>query len=176
MTSSSAGTWDGVERRKGDRRGRPTRFWDSFTGKRQRRGGRRSRDRDELYVDRYTRRDTALLVSIFVLNIADAVFTLEWLGRGGTEGNPLMAHLIQLGSSAFLIQKIALPAFWLMLLTIHKNFRLARNGMWALFGAYGALALYHLLLFFFGTPAPPADAAALGQLWEPAFRASSLAC
>lgn len=176
--SSSDGTWSEGDRRQQERRDRPTRIRDSFRRLRQRRRGRRSGERSNLYVDRYTRSDAALLLSIFSLNIVDAFFTLEWLGRGGLEGNPLMAHLIQLSSSVFLFQKIALAAFWLLLLTIHKNFRVARVGLWILFGVYALLALYHMLLFFFAAPAPrpQADAAVLSQLGEVLLRASSLAC
>ena len=172
--SSSDGTWARDDRRRQDRRGRPTRIRDSFRSLRQRRRGRRGNDESNLYVDRYTRGDAALLLSIFSLNIVDAFFTLEWIGRGGLEGNPLMAHVIQLGPTAFLFQKIALAACWLLMLTIHKNFRVARIGLWVLFGVYASLALYHMLLFFFSEPMPPP--VELSQLWELALRASSLAC
>ena len=57
-----------------------------------------------------------------------------------------MAWILELGSSAFLIQKTFVVGLWLLLLVVHKNFRLARLGLWALAGIYSLLILYHLAL------------------------------
>lgn len=134
------------ERRNGqDRRRQRTRFWDSLFGRRRRRDGRRSRDRDKLYVDVYHRRDVLLLAGIFLLNIFDAFFTLRWLELGGREGNPVMAMLLEKGGDlAFLIQKCFVVGVWLVILVVHKNFRVARLGLWSLFAVYALLLLYHL--------------------------------
>jgi hypothetical protein len=139
--------WPAVDRRAGsDRRHRPTPFWSAFLGPRRRHGGRRQGETDRTYVDRFTRRDVVLVVAILVLNVLDALFTLVWVQRGGSEGNPLMAWILDLGSSAFLIQKTFVVGLWLLLLVVHKNFRLARLGLWALAGIYSLLILYHLAL------------------------------
>lgn len=152
--------WPESERRSGsDRRHRPTPFWSAFLGPRRRHGGRRHGETDRTYVDRFTRRDVVLVIAILVLNVLDALFTLVWVQRGGSEGNPLMAWILELGSSAFLIQKTFVVGLWLLLLVVHKNFRLARLGLWALAGIYSLLILYHLALI--GSGVDPRDGGGL---------------
>ncbi len=143
--------WPLLDRRTGsDRRHRPTPFWSAFLGPRRRHGGRRWGESNRTYVDRFTRRDVILVVGILLLNVLDALFTLIWLQRGGSEGNPAMAWILELGSNAFLIQKSFVVGLWLLLLLVHKNFRLARIGLWALAGIYSLLVLYHVALIASG--------------------------
>ena len=86
--SAAAEDWVGsTDRRARDRRARPTRIWDGFITPMRRAGGRRIEDQAS-YVDRYTKRDVILLLSIFLLNVGDAFFTMMWLNRGGKEANP----------------------------------------------------------------------------------------
>lgn len=141
------------ERRQGDRRRRPTRFWDGLRGPRRRHGGRRHRENERLYVDRYRRRDVALVLATFVLNILDALFTLWILQRGGSEQNPFMQRLLEAGHASFLIEKCLVVGFWLVLLAVHRNFRLAYYGLWMLFGVYAALFVWHLWLHALATAA-----------------------
>jgi hypothetical protein len=129
----------GLERRKMDRRENPMRPWSGLFGPLRRSQGRRSTDRGH-YVDVYTRRDVALLLAIFVLNVGDAFFTMLWLGRGGREANPIMDFLLDIGPGAFIAQKCFVVGFWLLFLMIHKNFRIARIGL------YTALTVYSLLM------------------------------
>lgn len=148
------GTWPWVERRaRADRRHRPTSLWDSLVHPRRRRSGRRTGEKRDIYVDVFQRRDVLLMVAIFVLNIFDALFTLLWLQRGGGEGNPLMAWLLEHGNEAFLLQKCLVVGLWLVLLVVHKNFRLARLGLWSLASLYALLVAYHLVLI--GSGADP---------------------
>ena len=58
--------WDGTDRRRADRRSAPTRVWNGLFEPKRRADGRRESDRAG-YVDRYTRRDVALLMTIFLL-------------------------------------------------------------------------------------------------------------
>jgi hypothetical protein len=147
--------WRGAERRSGDRRARPTRPWlDLFSPLRRARGRRRSDHKG--YVDRYSKPDVALLLSIFLLNVADAYMTMRWLHHGGREANPVMDFFLDIGPVAFLLQKCLVVGFWLILLLVHKNFRFAKLGL------YASLAVYSLLAFLhFGIVAldmkPPAD-------------------
>jgi len=151
--TNPAARWDGVERRTGeDRRDRPTRVWDSLLGRRRRLIGRRDGEEQDSYVDRYRRSDVLLVLSIFVLNIFDAAFTLVWLSRGGAEGNPIMDWAIQSGDAVFLFQKCFVAALWLVILLVHKNFRIARIGLWLLLAVYGALGCYHGFLHLFADP------------------------
>lgn len=148
-------TWPKVDRRtNADRRGRPTRSWDSLLGRRRRKAGRRKGESEELYVDRFGKRDVGLVLAIFSLNLFDAFCTLVWLDRGGSEGNPLMDWALQAGDSVFLFQKCAVAGVWLLVLLVHKNFRIAQIGMWSLLAVYAALALYHAFLVMFAEPIP----------------------
>jgi len=139
-------------RTNADRRDEPTRVWDSLFGFRKRRHGRRADERQNLYVDRYSRMDVALLLGVFILNILDAFFTLRWLEMGGGEGNPLMDALIQSSDLLFLLQKCVVVGFWLVILVVHKNYRIARLGLWAALILYSVILIYHFVLQSMGPP------------------------
>ena len=121
---------DGNDRRTKDRRDHPTSPWRSWLAPHRRASGRRDSDQAS-YVDRYSRRDIWLVMSIFLLNIGDAFFTMRWLSRGGREANPVMDFFLDIGPGAFLAQKCLVVGFWLLILLVHKNFRFARNGLHA---------------------------------------------
>jgi len=153
--ASPGSSWPEADRRRGDdRRDEPTPGWTWLAGHRRRRRGRRAGESQNAYVDAYNLRDLILALAILALNILDAFFTLSWVERGGSEGNPFMREVLDLGPGAFLFQKCVLAGFWLVVLTVHKNFRLARAGLYSLLAIYVLLLLYHLLLFFLGEPVP----------------------
>jgi len=156
--TSAATAASAADRRTGrDRRSRPTRALSAFWGHGQRRVGRRRGDADRTYVDSFTPGDVALLLGIFLLNIFDALFTLMWLQRGGEEANPLMAFLLDMGEGAFLIQKCIVVGIWLVVLLIHKNFRLARIGLYSLAAVYTLVIVGHFAWMASGTdPRHPA--------------------
>lgn len=157
LQRSAGPSWPNVDRRsEDDRRSQPTRFWDSLRGHRRRAGGRRLDEEGDAYVDRFSGGDVLLLLGIFALNILDAFCTLIWLRRGGSEGNPLMDLAIQAGDSVFLFQKCIVAGLWLLVLLVHKNFRIARIGLWILLGVYGTLAAYHGLVAIVSDPTSPA--------------------
>lgn len=151
-------TWPEVERRSGrDRRARPTRFWDALLGRRRRHGGRRQGEARNTYVDVFQPRDVAMLVGIFLLNLFDALFTLRWLQMGGGERNPLMDILIQSSDFAFLFQKCVVVGLWLVVLMVHKNFRIARLGLLSLLALYLGVFVFHFLLHTSGASPIPAS-------------------
>jgi hypothetical protein len=158
-TSSS---WNGEERRGADRRGVPTRPWSGLVTPSRRSQGRRESDR-EGYVDRYTKQDVVLLLTIFLLNVGDALMTLLWLDRGGREANPIMDFFLDIGPWAFLVQKCLVVGLWLVILVVHKNFRLARIGLYSALVVYGTLMIVHFGIVAFGIEPPattrPTDAA-----------------
>jgi len=134
-----------AERRRSDRRSRPTSPWAALRGWQRRRDGRRSADR-ETYVDSFTRGDVILLIAIFGLNLLDAGCTLVYLSYGGMEANPAMAHLLSISDWAFLAQKCFVVGVWLVFLTVHKNFRFARFGLRVLLALYAGVFAYHVVL------------------------------
>ena len=107
-------------------------------------------------MDLYGTGDVLLLSGIFVLNIFDAFFTLRWLQLGGVEANPLMDRLLQTNDLLFLFQKCFVVGIWLLILMVHKNFRVARLGLWMLLLVYAGLLVYHFVLQAEGVPPPAA--------------------
>ncbi len=143
-------TWPEVDRRRTpDRRAQPTAALTSPFGLRRRKAGRRAGERDNIYVDIYSPRAVAILLGIFLLNIGDAAFTLLWLQRGGTEGNPIMQAMLDIGVGAFLFQKCIVVGIWLLILIAHRNYRAARIGLWSTLTVYTLLIVYHIVLVAF---------------------------
>jgi len=132
----------------------PTRPWSGLATPSRRSRGRRESDR-EGYVDRYTKRDVILLLTIFLLNVGDALMTLLWLERGGREANPIMEFFLDIGPWAFLVQKCLVVGLWLVILVVHKNFRLARFGLYSALVVYGTLMIVHFGIVAFGIEPPP---------------------
>ncbi len=143
----------GGERRDVDRRLQPTRPWIGMMGPLRRARGRRRADHSG-YVDRYSRRDVALILAIFVMNVGDAFFTMLWLDRGGKEANPVMDFFLDIGPGAFLIQKCVVVGIWLVALLVHKNFRFARIGLYISFAAYSILMIIHFGIIALGIDPP----------------------
>lgn len=162
--------WDGDERRLGDRRDRPTRLWSGWLTPRRRAGGRRDSDRTG-YVDRYSKGDVRLLLGVFLLNVGDAFFTMLWLQRGGKEANPVMDFFLDIGPGAFLLQKCLVVGVWLLVLVVHKNFRFARQGLYASFFVYAMIMLIHFGIIFFDVE-PPKSAEAVDAVAEPGTHAA----
>ena len=72
-------------------------------------------------------RQTLLL---FTLNFLDAVFTIYWVHYGfATEGNQLMAGLLEFGYMPFLLVKIAVGAVAAVVLWHWGSLRLAKIGL-----------------------------------------------
>ena len=89
---------------------------------------------------------TALTKSLllFALNYLDAQLTLLWVRNGwATEGNGLMAHLLDLGDAPFLLTKLAVGAAVAYVLFRFSHLALARRGLKLVLGLYLALMLVH---------------------------------
>jgi len=89
----------------------------------------------------------AALLWVALMNVGDSFFTLVHLQNGGTEVNPVAALLLNTGRTGFVVLKSTVIAISLCVLCIHKNFYLARVGLWTAALAYTLLCVYHLLLF-----------------------------
>ncbi len=135
------------DRRGNDRRRGPTPFVSRYTllgGRRE--GDRRLAATENQYVDRYEPWLVAVLVAIGALCALDAVFTLLYLQKGGSEANPLMARAIEWGPVEFMVLKCAVTNLGLLVLCVHKNFRYVKAIVCGLLGIYGLLFAYHLWL------------------------------
>jgi len=135
------------ERRR-ERRQRPTPRFSRFslTGGR-RRGSRRGSEGEGAFVDLYGTKLWLLIFWIAAMNVADSYFTLVHLQAGGIEVNPVADKMLLTGRTGFVLLKSGLIATALVVLCLHKNFWIAKVGLWGSAGVYTLLVLYHLSLF-----------------------------
>ncbi|MDX6611515.1 MAG: hypothetical protein QOD75_701 [Blastocatellia bacterium] len=83
-------------------------------------------------------------ILLFTLNWLDAQLTLVWVRTNlATEGNGLMARLLNFGDNPFLFAKLAIGAFAAYVLYRCAHLPLARRGMQLVLGIYFALMFIH---------------------------------
>ncbi len=131
-----------------DRRRRPTRRFSRYTlfgGRRK--NIRRGEEREGSFVDLHGLKLWCLVLWVVLMNLGDSFFTLLHLQAGGIELNPVARALLGTGRGSFVFTKSFLIGLALVVLVIHKNFFLARIGLWTAAGTYTLLVAYHLLLF-----------------------------
>ncbi len=81
---------------------------------------------------------------LFVLNLVDAQLTLVWIHLNvATEGNELMARVLNHSELSFLGLKLLVGAFAAYVLYRCSHLPLARRGMTLVLGLYFALMLVH---------------------------------
>ena len=137
-----------VPRRGPDRRTQPTPRLSRYALLGGRRGSvRRADEREGSFVDRYGLGVVLAIGWTALMNAGDSVFTLVHLQSGGIELNPVADSLLQTGRLGFVALKALLMTAALLVLAVHKNFSLARVGLWIAAGSYTLLNLYHLSLF-----------------------------
>ncbi|MFT5049100.1 MAG: hypothetical protein ACI8QZ_000490 [Chlamydiales bacterium] len=108
---------------------------------------RRDLERDGSYVDRYGSVLLGVVVWVSLMNVGDSFFTIRHLQHGGIELNPIAQQLLCSGKAGFVLWKGLLIGVALMVLVVHKNFPLARTGLWVSAGGYTLLCMYHLYLY-----------------------------
>ena len=87
-------------------------------------------------------RGTTLL---FGLNLLDALLTLIWVRSGvATEGNQIMARLLEMGDFSFLGAKIAVGFVTVAVLVKWGNLKLAQYGLALALAVYMGLMGVHL--------------------------------
>jgi hypothetical protein len=80
-------------------------------------------------------------ILLFVLNATDALLTLYWVRNGmATEGNTLMATLLDMGDLHFLGVKFAVGGVTAFTLWHYRNFKMAK------YGVAVALAVYMMII------------------------------
>lgn len=81
---------------------------------------------------------------LFVLNWLDAQLTIIWVRAGlATEGNGLMARLLDIGNTPFLLSKLLIGASVAYIFYRFSHLPLARRGMKFALGVYMLLMLVH---------------------------------
>jgi len=84
-------------------------------------------------------------VLLFALNLLDALLTIIWVRSGvATEGNQLMAGLLDIGNGPFLAVKIAIGAVAAIVLFRWGNRPLARYGLAVALAVYIGLLGVHI--------------------------------
>jgi hypothetical protein len=82
---------------------------------------------------------------LFGLNWLDAQLTLLWIRLNvATEGNALMARILEHGELTFLGAKLAVGALAALILYRCAHLPVARHGLTAVLGIYLALMLVHV--------------------------------
>lgn len=85
-------------------------------------------------------------VLLFVLNLVDAFLTVYWVKYGyASEGNRLMATLLELGSLPFILVKLAVGVVAAFSFWNWKEFRLARVGLTVALVLYTGVMGVHFL-------------------------------
>jgi hypothetical protein len=97
---------------------------------------------------------------LFLLNWLDAQLTIIWVRNGlATEGNGLMAHLLNAGNAPFLFTKLMVGASVAFVLYRWSHLALARRGLTLVLGLYFALMFVHAATGVSALGHPQADAA-----------------
>ena len=107
----------------------------------------RGEESEGSYVDLYGSWVLFWVLWVALMNVGDSFFTIVHLQAGGVEVNPVAAEMLKTGRFGFVFIKAVMIGAALMVLTLHKNFQLARVGLWLSTVAYTALVIYHLTLF-----------------------------
>ena len=86
---------------------------------------------------------------LFALNIIDAIVTIIWIRSGvATEGNFLMASVLDLGVAPFFAVKIGMGIFACGVLLYGAEYRLAQVGTRIALAAYSFAIAAHILTGF----------------------------
>lgn len=141
------------KRKQSDRRKFPTRPFSKYIFKGMRKHARRDAEDQNYYVDRYDAKYLALVLSILVLCVCDAYFTLKIIHFGGKELNPLMIKFLDRAPEMSLFVKYVITVISLIILLMHKNFILfgkvkAYFFLYVIFSLYFILVLYEVFFFF----------------------------
>ena len=88
----------------------------------------------------------ALTGFLFALNLFDAILTIYWVRNGfASEGNQLMAGLLDMGNTPFLLVKIAMGALTALVLSRFSDLKIAKLGLAIALGVYVSLMFVHVV-------------------------------
>ena len=145
---------DSVERRSAINRRSRRRFPFRVGGHRRRRSGGRRKTDAAAYIDLYDKRTWGIALAVLAASFLDAVLTGLQIVTGRVhEANPLMNAAIGRGGILFFFAlKMAMTAFPLAVIIVHKEWHVARVAARACLWSYILILLYHLYLVL-GFPA-----------------------
>ncbi len=130
-----------------DRRREPTPAWSWYTFFGLRRRFRRSSDQVQGgYIDRVSPALFLVLILILALNIIDSVLTMMILDLGGKEYNPFVSSVMDLHGDQFWVWKFGIVSVSLILLWLHRGYRLFRKIIISIGSFYLFVVLYQIFL------------------------------
>ena len=106
-----------------------------------------------LTINRHGPKTLLVVLSILMLSVLDAFFTIELTSRGATELNPIMAYYLKQGDLIFFITKYLLTSAALLIILSLKHLslfgnRIPRKAMLVFFLiAMGTVVQWELYLF-----------------------------
>jgi Domain of unknown function (DUF5658) len=84
--------------------------------------------------------------TLFALNLLDAVLTIIWVRSGvATEGNQIMARVLETGALPFLLIKLAVGTVMAFVILRYGKSRIAKYGMTIALAAYASVMVVHLI-------------------------------
>ncbi|MFN6962865.1 MAG: DUF5658 family protein [Pyrinomonadaceae bacterium] len=90
------------------------------------------------------------IVLLFSLNVLDALLTIIWVRNGiATEGNHLMATLLDIGNFQFLAVKLLVGALAAIVLFSFAHRRVTRYCLGVALGVYALVMGVHLITGFY---------------------------
>lgn len=93
------------------------------------------------------RRTVVLALCVCIGSLLDALLTLDHLAHGGVEANPWLAGALTYSTAWFLLLKMGLTGAGAWILVAHHQSPLAARGLNGVALVYGAVLVYHLLLY-----------------------------
>jgi hypothetical protein len=133
-----------------DRRKDPTPIISRFTfiGGRRKTVRRDTDKKEHIYVDLYSTRLLIAVVFLLILSCLDAFLTLQLIKKGSAvEANPLMAYVLNYGTTPFTVIKFSITAFSLTILCLFKNVKITRLCLPFAIKMYVLVVIYELYLF-----------------------------
>ncbi len=139
------------ERVQKDRRRQPTPGLSRYGFFGRRKGLRRHSDQEKGgYVDRYSSGLFVVLVSIIVLNVLDALFTMIILEeKGSWEINPIVQSVMDLCGDKFWIWKFGIVSLCMVLICLHSRFKRVMALCIGSAFLYLAVILYQIFLIVY---------------------------
>jgi len=134
-----------------DRRKQPTAFAGRYTFiSGRRRTIRREGDKKKhIFVDWYSSRLLITLLSLLILSLLDAYFTLLLIkDHGVTEANPVMAFYLELGEISFIMEKFLFTAVSIFIFCVYNNFLVTRVSLASSIAVYSGVILYELNIIY----------------------------
>ena len=78
-------------------------------------------------LDRHNPKTFAIILSIIMLSIMDAIFTLELIHNGAAEVNPIMAYYLNIGPIVFFSAKYLLTCASILLIFLNQHAYILNN-------------------------------------------------